>query len=120
MKKPEERHAWIKQYIANNSAGVDILFGDFVDEYIVYVGARYRPTCWGAYKCKALGKDLSDMAKRGELRRGRATETGLQRLGSRGHAADANGSDAVGKLCQRGSLQDAYRDVTRCNVGHIA
>ena len=72
MKTKSERREWLLNYIKDSPfSGVDILQSDFVDEYIRATSAAYTTTCWGAYKCRQLGVDLSAMAKLGLLRRSR-------------------------------------------------
>lgn len=73
MKNPDktERELWVMNYIRTKSpCGVDILNSDFVDAYIAAFNAPHRFCCWGAFKCRELGKILSGLHRRHYLKRG--------------------------------------------------
>jgi hypothetical protein len=85
--KPEDRYAWIEQYLRENAHGptspchVDILNRHFVESYIESTGSRYQETMYGAPKCKPLGGDLAKMVKAYRLKRNR---TGIEGMGGMG------------------------------------
>lgn len=70
QKLPEERRTWIVKYIRVHGP-VDILRSDFVDDYIAATKASFRLTCFGAFKCSTLGRDLAHLVSEGALRRRR-------------------------------------------------
>jgi hypothetical protein len=74
--KPHERRKWLYNAIKGERGGVDVLYADFVDAYMEATGAKCYPQMWGAHKCPQLGRDLSQMARDGALRRHRAGLSG--------------------------------------------
>lgn len=78
-KKPAERREFILHYLREQNrtlypqrvgrATVDILDSDFVNAYIDFSGARFEPVKYGAFKCKQLSRDLTEMWQTGELSR---------------------------------------------------
>lgn len=64
------RYQWLMAWIQKNGS-TDVLNSDFVNDYIEATHAKHKPTCWGAYKCPMLGRDLAHMAKCSALKRGR-------------------------------------------------
>lgn len=74
--KPANRRQWILDYMireqkrmGTSSYHVDVLNGDFVDDYIEATGATYYACFYGAHKCPQLGEDLSKMHREGLLDR---------------------------------------------------
>ena len=76
--KPQIRKDWIISYFFNSlnewerSAGVSALDSDFVDEYLEATNATFKPTMYGAFRSKMLGKDLSELFVDRKLKRNRA------------------------------------------------
>lgn len=79
-KKPAERRAFIIEYLREidrtrrergmpGRSSVDVLDSDFVDAYVDFSGARFVPQKYGAFKCKQLSRDLTEMWQTGELSR---------------------------------------------------
>lgn len=60
------RYEWLMAYIEKHGQ-VDILNSDLVDGYIAATKAKHVKTCWGAYHCPMLGRDLAHMARSGAL-----------------------------------------------------
>lgn len=80
--KPDARERWLLSRIAEEPGGlVDVCNRDFVDDYIEATGASFRAVNYGAHKCPQLGRDLSRMASRRDLRRRRFGIEGMTGLG---------------------------------------
>ncbi len=62
-----DKERWILKTLPPE--GADVLNSDFVDSFIKEFNPTFRPTAWGAYKCPALGRLLSNMCKKGILGR---------------------------------------------------
>lgn len=73
--KPKERQEWIAAWLRerNNRGGseerVDVLYSDFVIDYIEATGASSKLQMFGAPKCPQLGRDLGAMHAAGILKR---------------------------------------------------
>src|SRR5690349_19003561 len=80
---PQERYDWIEAHLRSKSKGytVDVCDADFVASYIEATDASFRPTNYGAYKCRQLGKDLATMHSEYRLKRMRS---GLEGMGGMG------------------------------------
>lgn len=70
LARRDNRYSWIMAYI-DKKGSTDILNREFVDAYIAATNADHEKTCWGAYHCTILGRDLSRMARCGALKRAR-------------------------------------------------
>lgn len=68
MKPQRDREEWILQETKKLGA-VDILNADFVNRFADFSGSRLVFKCWGAHGCPQLSRDLSEMARKGLLRR---------------------------------------------------
>lgn len=80
--RPTDRQEWLFERVeAEHGGAVDVCNQAFVDDYIAATGAAYRPTMWGAFKCPQLGRDLSLLARKKYLKRGRV---GLWNMGGMG------------------------------------
>ena len=65
-----ERKKWLMAWVQKHRYA-DVLDSDLVDSYIAATNAKHKPTCWGAYKCPMLGRDLAALASCGALKRWR-------------------------------------------------
>jgi hypothetical protein len=81
MKKQQDRFEVILKWLEINGGYVDVLNRDFVDYFIAETGAPHRVTSYGAFKCPTLGSDLSTMARRYMLKRGRTGIEGMAGMG---------------------------------------
>jgi len=59
---------FIGKYLLNTEA-VSVTDEEFVDSYIKEFNVKHKVTLYGAYKCYDLGRQLSQMYKRGFLDR---------------------------------------------------
>lgn len=71
--KKRKRFEWLARR-ARDETFIDVLNADLVDDYVDAFGLKCDIVPWGANICPQLGRDLSEMAKRGYLKRNR---TGL-------------------------------------------
>ena len=67
--KRSERWGWILERIRVEPAGggVDVLHAEFVEDYIYATGAPFQALAYGAFRCRQLGRDLSEMYGAGML-----------------------------------------------------
>lgn len=74
-----KRCDWILVELAglHEHASVDVLDQAFVDDYLDATGAVHSVMMYGAHKCPSLGRDLSSMALKGFLNRGRVGLPGM-------------------------------------------
>lgn len=72
-----ERHNWILKQVQKRER-VDVLSAEFVDEYIDATGAVYSLQYFGAFTCRQLGRDLSEMWRNGLLTRSRIGLSGFE------------------------------------------
>ena len=81
--KLKQREDWIVKYLIDqgNSASVDVLNRDFVEDYVEATGAKYYIQMYGANTCRRLGKDLAAMNKSGILKRSRTGIYGMVGMG---------------------------------------
>lgn len=67
---PNDRYRWILNYMQRgHGRSVDVLYSDFVCDYIEATGAKSVLQIFGAPKCPQLGRDLGAMYQAGILDR---------------------------------------------------
>lgn len=76
MKLIDKKIAFIVDYLKENKY-IDILNSDFVDSYIEEFNVSYKPTFYGAYKCKDIGNTLRYGYNKGVFNRSISGLTGL-------------------------------------------
>ena len=81
MRPACERYVWLLEQFSDESVRHDVLERDFVDAYIEYTGAKFKPSFYGAYWCDALRRDLGHLHKEKALKR---HATGISGMGGMG------------------------------------